>query len=107
MGSDSNTEGATDDKGTDDAALFDQIDDNGDGVLTREEFTKGYAIFLADVASQSFDAIDADGSGSIDREEFKKGFALLTSDSARAAAEREKMEAPVAQARAEATKEAA
>lgn len=107
MGSDSNTEGATDDKGTDDAALFDAIDDNGDGVLSREEFTKGYAIFLADVASQSFDAIDADGSGSIDREEFKKGFALLTSDSARAAAEREKVEAAVAQARIEATKEAA
>jgi hypothetical protein len=94
-------------EGESDAALFDAIDDNGDGVLTREEFTKGYALFLADVASESFDVIDADGSGTIDRDEFKKGFALLTSDSARAAAEREKIEAAVAKARAEATKEAA
>ena len=53
----------------DEAILFDAIDDNGDGVLTREEFTKGYSLFLADVASQSFDAIDEDGSGTIDREE--------------------------------------
>ena len=59
------------------------------------------------MASESFDAIDADGNGELTREEFQKGFALLTSDSARAAAEREKVEAAVALARKEATREAA
>ena len=46
-----------------DSALFDAIDDNGDGVLTREEFTKGYAKFVSDAASNTFDSIDDNGDG--------------------------------------------
>ena len=126
--------------------IFDAIDDNGDGVLTREEFTKGYALFMAEQASNSFDAIDDNGpcprlgnraavvdashldpclhlairshvqlptssslagDGVLTRDEFSKGFAILTSDSARAAAEREKVERAVAMERVRATKEAA
>ena len=41
------------------------------------------------------------------REEFRKGYALLTSDTARAAAERQKIEEAVAAERVRATKEAA
>lgn len=87
--------------------LFDALDDNSDGVLTREEFTKGYSRFMAETASESFDAIDDNGDGVLTREEFKQGFALLTSNTARAVAERERVEAAVAAERVRATQEAA
>ena len=86
---------------------FDEVDANGDGVLTLEEFRVGYALLTGDAVAMAFDAMDTDCNGTLDKDEFKKGFALLTSDSARAEAEREKVEDAVREARIAAVKEAA
>lgn len=96
---------ASDDR---DLKMFDAIDDNGDGVLSREEFTKGYALLMSDAASDAFDDIDDNGDGVLSREEFQNGLALLrTSDSVRAAQERAKIERAVMTERVRATKQAA
>ena len=122
------------------SSVFSTFDDNGDGVLSREEFRKGYALLTSDKA---FDKIDVNSDGELTLEEFTKGCALepllypscpssaspppsppflycyclsrrlhstdaiLVSDSARAAAEREKVEQAVEAERVRATKEAA
>ena len=86
---------------------FEEVDTNGDGVLTLEEFRKGYALLTGDAVAMAFEQMDSDGNGTLDKEEFCNGFALLTSDSARAEAERNKVEAAVADARIAAVKEAA
>ena len=87
--------------------LFEAIDANGDGVLTREEFTEGYSRFISESASATFDAIDANSDGELTREEFQQGYALLVSDTARGERERERVERAVAAERIRATKEAA
>ena len=86
---------------------FDEVDQNGDGVLTLEEFRKGYALLTGDAVAMAFDAMDTDNNGTLDKDEFRKGFALLTSDSARAEAERRKVEDAVSEARMAAVKQAA
>ena len=86
---------------------FDEVDRNGDGVLTLEEFRKGYALLTGDAVAMAFDAMDTDNNGTLDKDEFRKGFALLTSDSARAEAERRKVEDAVSEARMAAVKQAA
>ena len=50
--------------------LFAWMDDNGDGVISREEYLK------------HFDRIDGDGDGSITKEEFRTGFWVLASQGA-------------------------
>ena len=86
---------------------FDEVDQNGDGVLTLEEFRKRYALLTGDAVAMAFDAMDTDNNGTLDKDEFRKGFALLTSDSARAEAERRKVEDAVSEARMAAVKQAA
>ena len=86
---------------------FDAVDDNGDGVLTLEEFRKGYALLTGDAVAMAFESMDADGNGTLDKSEFAMGFASLTSNSARAEAERQKVEAAVTAARISAVQEAA
>jgi hypothetical protein len=86
---------------------FDEVDANGDGVLTLEEFRKGYALLTGDAVAQAFEQMDADGNGTVDRDEFQNGFAALTSDTARAERARQKVEAAVSQARIAAVQEAA
>lgn len=49
----------------DNEELFNQLDANGDGVLTEEEVTN-----YPQIADQ-FDTLDADGSGDISKEEFQ------------------------------------
>lgn len=89
------------------SAAFDQVDDNNDGVLTIDEFRKGYALLTGDAVLQAFETMDSDGNGTLDRSEFADGFALLASDSARAEKERQKVEQAVSEARVTAVQEAA
>jgi len=46
-------------------ATFDDIDQNGDGVVSREEWAE------AGLNPDEFDSIDANGDGVIEREEFE------------------------------------
>lgn len=87
--------------------IFDALDDNGDGVLTREEWQKGYAVLMSETATESFELIDKDGNGVLSRDEFKKGYDALMSGTARAKVQRENIERAVAAERVRATKEAA
>ena len=50
--------------------LFAWMDDNGDGVISRQEYLT------------HFDRIDGDGDGSITKEEFRTGFWVLASQGA-------------------------
>ena len=86
---------------------FAAVDGNGDGVLTLDEFRKGYALLTGDAVATAFELMDVNGDRVLTKEEFQKGFALLTSDSKRAEAEREKVEAAVAAERIRAVQQAA
>lgn len=86
---------------------FDTVDENGDGVLTLDEFRRGYDLLTGDSVTQAFNFLDEDGNGTVDKTEFRKGFALLSSNSARAEAERRKIDAAVAAAKMAAVQEAA
>lgn len=86
---------------------FDAVDVNGDGVLTLDEFRRGYALLSGDSVAHAFEVMDVDGNGTLDKDEFRRGFALLSSDSARAEAERRKVEEAVAIERVRAVQEAA
>lgn len=86
---------------------FDEVDENGDGVLTLEEFRLGYALLTGDAVREAFESMDSDGNGTLDKNEFRDGFAALTSDSVLAELERNKVEQAVADARIAAVKEAA
>lgn len=86
---------------------FDTVDENGDGVLTLDEFRRGYDLLTGDSVTQAFAMMDEDGNGTVDKTEFRKGFALLSSNSARAEAERRKIDAAVAAAKMAAVQEAA
>jgi len=54
--------------------VFQKLDKNGDGKLSKDELITGYAevsgMFLGEELEQAFDAIDIDKSGSIDYNEF-------------------------------------
>lgn len=55
--------------------LFDKIDENDDGELSREEFVgaaPAYFSITEEKAKSCFDELDADGSGYVSREEFQK-----------------------------------
>ena len=84
----------SDDTGDAISTLFEWIDDNGDGVLTREEYLT------------HFDRIDGDGDGFVTKDEFREGLWILTSSTATAAAARGEIEAAVAAERVRAIKEA-
>lgn len=89
-------------------ATFEAIDDNHDGVLTKEEFRNGYALIREREVEKIFDTFDDNHDGVLTRDEFAKGYTLLREDqSAQAAAEREKVAVAVANERVRATKEAA
>ena len=47
---------------------FTAVDDNGDGVLTLEEFRKGYALLTGDAVARMFDQMDADHNGTVDKD---------------------------------------
>ena len=85
---------APDDQSDAISTLFEWIDDNGDGVLTREEYLT------------HFDRIDGDGDGFVTKDEFREGLWILTSSTATAAAARGEIEAAVAAERVRAIKEA-
>ena len=88
-------------------SAFEAVDGNGDGVLTLDEFRKGYALLTGDAVATAFDLMDVNGDRQLTMEEFSKGFALLTSNSKRAEAEREKIRAAVEAERIRAVKQAA
>lgn len=72
------------------SAVFDTIDDNGDGILTREEFRMGYALLRDEEIMAVFNAIDNNGDGVLTKDEFTQGYALLiNNEEARARAQRE------------------
>lgn len=88
-------------------SVFDTVDEDGNGVLDLDEFRRGYALLNGDAVARVFEAIDANGDGVLTKEEFRKGYDLLTSDSRLARSERQRVELAVADARANALKEAA
>eukprot|EP00308_Calcidiscus_leptoporus_P025568 CAMPEP_0119400788 /NCGR_PEP_ID=MMETSP1334-20130426/142042_1 /TAXON_ID=127549 /ORGANISM="Calcidiscus leptoporus, Strain RCC1130" /LENGTH=314 /DNA_ID=CAMNT_0007424697 /DNA_START=118 /DNA_END=1062 /DNA_ORIENTATION=- len=92
--------------------VFDVIDEDSDGVLTREEFRMGYLLLRCEEITAVFDAIDNNGDGVLTRDEFASGYALLVNDEmAHAELQRERVEREVARAvaseRVDATKAAA
>lgn len=54
---------------------FKKKDANGDGKLSKEEFTKGAPADKADAMAKRFTALDKDKDGSVNLEEFKAGAA--------------------------------
>lgn len=77
--------------GFDKGKMFDKMDANGDGKLTKDEFVKGMSAFysmmaakgagkggkmdkekMGEMLGQRFDAIDADKKGEITKEQFEK-----------------------------------